>query len=227
MAEIDCEHGLADEPWPRSAAEAKVVQESRRQRVIREDRFDQLERVVGLDAHYSAGGRVVWAAAALMTLPALELEESTLVCCQTPFPYVPGFLSFRETPAMLAALRMLPTQPDFLFVDGQGIAHPRRFGLACHVGVLADIPTIGVAKSRLIGTYDDPGSERGARAVLKHRDEVIGAVIRTRRQTRPLFVSVGHRISLETAIKQVLTCSPRFRLPEPIRAADRLSRAHD
>ena len=128
---------------------------------------------------------------------------------------------------MLAALKMLSTRPDLLFIDGQGIAHPRRFGLACHVGVLTDIPTIGVAKSRLVGTHDEPGIERGAKAVLKHRDEVVGAVIRTRRQTRPVFVSVGHRISLKTAIRQVLACSPRFRLTEPIRAADRLSRARD
>jgi deoxyribonuclease V len=227
MVEVDRGDGLADEPWPRSPAEAKVVQESLRKRVIREDRFDRLESVAGLDAHYGGDGRVVWAAAALMTPPTLELEESALVCCQTPFPYVPGFLSFRETPAMLAALKMLPAKPDLLFIDGQGVAHPRRFGLACHVGVLADIPTIGVAKSRLIGTHDEPGIERGAKAALKHRDEVIGAVVRTQRQTHPLFVSVGHRISLETAIKQVLACSPRFRLAEPIRAADRLSRTHD
>ncbi|MGA2843748.1 MAG: endonuclease V [Steroidobacteraceae bacterium] len=129
-----------------------------------------------------------------------------------------------STPAITEALNQLSKRPDLLLVDGQGLAHPRRFGLACHLGVLADVPTIGVAKSRLIGTYEEPGIERGAWSPLTDGGETIGAVLRTRRAVRPVFVSVGHRISLQTAIDLVLRCTGQFRLPEPIRAADRLSR---
>lgn len=128
--------------------------------------------------------------------------------------------------AITKALNQLSKRPDLLLVDGQGLAHPHRFGLACHLGVLADVPTIGVAKSRLIGTYEEPGIERGAWSPLTDGGETIGAVLRTRRAVRPVFVSVGHRISLRTAIDLVLRCTSQFRLPEPIRAADRLSRHH-
>jgi deoxyribonuclease V len=127
---------------------------------------------------------------------------------------------------MLAVLEVLSTKPDLLLIDGQGLAHPRRFGLACHVGVLADIPAIGVAKSQLVGTYEEPGLERGSWSPLLDRGETVGSVVRTRRAVRPVFVSTGHRVSLQTAVKLVLELAPRHRLPEPIRLADRLSRMH-
>ncbi len=139
---------------------------------------------------------------------------------------MPGLLSFREAPALLAALACLSRAPDLLFIDGQGLAHPRRLGLASHVGVLADLPAIGVAKSRLIGTFDPPAPEKGAAAPLIDKGETIGAVVRSRAGVRPLFVSIGHHISLDAAVDLVLEAAPRYRLPEPTRLADRLSRMH-
>lgn len=182
--------------------------------------------VAGLDAHYQPCRSLVWGAAALMAWPDLELVESALDCRALDFPYVPGLLSFREAPALLAALGSLSRRPDLLFVDGQGVAHPRRFGLASQVGVLADLPTIGVAKSHLSGRYEPPCEEKGASSLLFDRNEVIGAALRTRAHTRPVFVSVGHRIGLDAALSLVLCASPRYRIPEPIRLADRISRMH-
>lgn len=209
---------------PPSPVEARQLQEQLRGQVITEDRLSGVQRVAGVDAHFSVGH--VWAAIVVMSLPDLATVGSALVDGPLDFPYLPGLLSFREAPAILDALSQLSQQPDLLLIDGQGLAHPRRFGLACHVGVLGNVPTIGVAKSRLIGTYQEPGIERGAWSELVDRGETIGAVLRTRRAVRPVFVSVGHRISLKTAIDLVLRCTSHFRLPAPIRAADILSRQH-
>ncbi len=208
--------------WPRSPEEARELQQRLRGRVVATDKLGVVREVAGVDAYYRADQ--VWAAAVVMRLPNLAVVADALVCRPLAFPYVPGLLSFREAPAILDALERLPAKPDLLLVDGQGLAHPRRFGLACHVGVLADVPTIGVAKSRLIGTYEEPGLERGAWSPLTDGRDTIGAVLRTRRTVRPVFVSIGHRVSLPTAIDLVLRCTGRVRLPEPIRAADRLSR---
>jgi deoxyribonuclease V len=164
------------------------------------------------------------AAAVTLSLCDLEPEESAVVCRPLAAPYVPGFPCRRSAPAALAALERLRIRPDLLFGDRQGLAHPRRFGLACHIGLLSEIPAIGVAKSRLLGRFEPPGLDRGDWTPLVHDDETIGAVLRTRSQTRPVFVSVGHCISLRTAVDFVLRCAPAFRLPEPIRLADRLSR---
>jgi len=141
----------------------------------------------------------------------------------TRFPYVPGLLSFREGPGVLAAIARLTTPPDLILYDGQGIAHPRRLGIASHLGVLLDIPGIGVAKSRLIGQHATPGEEKGDWAPLLDKGERIGAVLRSRRGCLPLYVSTGHRVSLETAIALVLACTPRYRLPETTRQAHRLA----
>jgi deoxyribonuclease V len=149
------------------------------------------------------------------------IEEQTAVRT-VRFPYVPGLLSFREAPAVLAAIRKLRQTPDVLILDGQGQAHPRRMGLASHVGLLADIPTVGCAKSRLCGTFVDPSAERGSRADLMDEDEIIGAVVRTRAGTRCVFVSVGHRVTLDDAVSLVLACCTRYRLPEPTRLAHQL-----
>ncbi len=140
------------------------------------------------------------------------------------FPYVPGYLSFREIPAVLAVLERLTVRPDVILCDGQGIAHPRRCGLASHLGVVSGLPTIGVAKSRLVGDHDEPGLNRGDWVPLMDKGEIIGAVLRTRTGVKPIYVSIGHRVGLETAIRLVLACTPRFRLPETTRAADRLSK---
>ena len=210
--------------WTRSVAQARLLQEQLHRLVVTDDRLGEVRRVAGVDAHYGAGQ--VWAAVVVMSFPDLAVVESALVHRAITFPYVPSLLSFREAPATLEALHRLSKKPDLLLVDGQGLAHPRRFGLACHVGVLSDTPTIGVAKSRLVGTYQEPGIKRGAWSPLVDRGETIGAALRTRDAVRPLFVSVGHRVSLKTAIKFVLHCAGRYRLPEPLRAADRLSRQH-
>lgn len=216
--------GLHD--WPKTTAEARADQDRLRARVETKDRLGAVDLIAGLDAHYAPRLGLAWGAAAVVRASDLTLVESALACTPLDFPYIPGFLSYREAPALLIALATLRTRPDLLLVDGQGIAHPRRVGLACHVGVLADLPTIGVAKSRLCGKHDEPGPIRGARTPLMDGEEVIGAVLRSRTNTRPLYVSSGHRVSLETAVDWVLRCAPRYRLTEPIRLADRLSRAH-
>jgi deoxyribonuclease V len=212
---------------PHSIREARALQESLRHRVTAEGSPRAIRFVAGLDAHYQTDAGLAWGAAAVLAWPSLELVESALACRPLDFPYVPGLLSFREAPALLAALACLSRRPDLLFVDGHGIAHPRRFGLASHVGVLADLPTIGVAKSRLIGRFAPPSQEKGASSPLTDADEVIGAVLRTRARVRPVFVSVGHRIGLQAALALALQATSRYRIPEPIRLADRLSRMHD
>jgi deoxyribonuclease V len=213
-----------EQSWPRTLAEARLLQERLRGQVVTKDQLGAVQRVAGVDAHYTVDG--VWAAIAVMTFPDLVLVQSAVIRRLPAFPYVPGLLAFREAPAILEVLNRLSEKPDLLLVDGHGLAHPRRFGLACHLGVLGDVPTIGVAKSRLVGTYQEPGIERGVWSELVDHGETIGAVLRTRSAVRPVFVSVGHRISLTTAIDLVLRCTGRFRLPEPIRAADSLSRKH-
>ena len=150
------------------------------------------------------------------------MVEQAAVRCRARFPYVPGLLSFRESPAGLTAWGRLRTRPDCLICDGHGYAHPRRFGLACHFGLLVELPTIGCAKSLLVGEYREPGARRGSVAELVHQGEVIGVALRTRQAVSPVFVSVGHQISLLAAVRTVLACSPKYRIPEPIRQAHAL-----
>ena len=199
------------------------MQQRLRGEVISEDRLGLVRVIGGVDTWSEPACNRIWAAAVALRLCDLELLESAVVCQPIVAPYIPGFLALREAPAVLAALRCLRMHPDLLFVD-EGLAHPHRFGLACHIGLLAAVPTIGVAKSRLLGRYQPPGPNRGAWTPLVDDGETVGAVLRTRSDTRPVFVSVGHRLSLRTAIDYVLRCAPAFRLPEPIRLADRLSR---
>jgi deoxyribonuclease V len=143
---------------------------------------------------------------------------------ETPFPYIPGLLSFREAPVILKALGQLPQPPDLIFIDGQGIAHPRRLGIASHIGVLTGLPTIGVAKSVLCGQYKDPGFKKGQMEPLVHKGEKIGTALRSRDNVKPLFISPGHKISHESAAKLVLRCLTKYRLPEPTRIADKFSK---
>jgi deoxyribonuclease V len=181
-----------------------------------------LRFIAGVDLAFTRDGRHCLAGVVLWDLEDALVVEERVGTAPLTFPYVPGLLSFRESPAVLAALRKLRQTPDCIMCDGHGFAHPRRFGLACHVGVLCDVPTIGCAKSRLIGDHRAPGSKRGSRADLTDAGEVIGTVLRTRDGVRPVFVSIGHRMDLRTAERVVLDCAIRYRLPEPTRRADRL-----
>lgn len=213
--------GLSDLAWPDTTGEARSLQERLRRRVVRRDELGPVRRVAGVDAAYPEGRTRVRAAAVVLELPTLELVERSVASGAPSFPYVPGYLSFRELPTVLEALAGLSCRPDVVLCDGHGYAHPRRSGLACHLGVLADVPSVGVAKSRLVGTYTMPPAEKGAWTPLLDDDEVIGAVVRTRAAVKPVFVSVGHRVSLETAVELTLRCTGRYRLPEPTRWADR------
>lgn len=210
--------------WDLSPAEAVALQRELAPRVVMRDELPvDVRRVAGVDVGFEDAGRITRAAVAVLDADTLEVTERALVRVPTTFPYVPGLLSFREIPGVLAALETLRVPPDLILCDGQGRAHPRRFGIACHLGVITGLPTIGVAKSRLVGSYDEPSAERGARAALRDRGEIIGTVLRTRGGVAPLFVSVGHKVSLATAEQWVLRLAPRFRLPETTRAAHRLA----
>ncbi len=210
-------------PWDVTPTEARAIQERLRGLVESRDRLENIQRVAGVDVGFKESGRITRAAVALLRFPSLELEEQAIVQQPTRFPYVPGLLSFREIPAVLEAMMQLENQPDLLLCDGQGIAHPRRFGIACHLGLLTDTPAIGVAKSRLIGSHPAVPEEKGSWVPLMDRDEQIGAVLRTRKRVNPLYISPGHRISLESAIHYVLACTTRYRLPETTRWAHRLA----
>lgn len=176
-----------------------------------------------MDVAFPERGRTAQAAAALFRLPELEPIEHAVARRPVTLPYIPGLLSFRELPAVIAALQALSRCPDLVLCDGQGIAHPRRLGVAAHLGVISGLPTIGVGKSRLLGRHADPGREKGDRVALLDGDERIGTVLRTRTGVRPVYVSPGHRVDFEDACRWVLACTGRYRLPEPIRMADRLA----
>jgi deoxyribonuclease V len=209
--------------WTLVPSEAIALQERLRTRVVREDRLGEVRTVAGVDVGFEDDGRTARAAVAVLALPRLELAERAVARVPVRFPYVPGLLSFREAPAVLAAFERLQTAPDLILYDGQGIAHPRRFGIASHVGLLLDRPTIGVAKSRLVGEHRAPPGRRGAWVPLVDAGEVIGAVLRSRAGVAPLYVSIGHRLSLETAVRWVMACVTRYRLPETTRWAHRLA----
>ena len=222
--------------WDLSPRDAIALQKALAGAVVRSDRFGPggrraIRRVAGVDAAFADGGRVIRAAAVMLDYPGLGVTGQVVVERPTAFPYVPGLLSFREVPALLEAVAQLPTMPDLILCDGHGYAHPRRFGLACHLGLWLDVPTIGVAKSRLTGAHDEPGPARGDVARLlaargARPGERIGAVLRTREKVKPVYVSAGHRVSLRTAVALTLACATRYRLPEPTRLADKLSKAH-
>lgn len=214
--------------WDLAPREAIALQVRLRERVERADRLGPVRRVAGVDVGFEDDGRVTRAAVAVLGYPGLALVERAIVRVPTRFPYVPGLLSFREVPAVLAAFEQLRTAPDLILYDGQGIAHPRRFGIASHVGLLLDCPSIGVAKSRLVGAHRMPADRRGAWAPLvdageTRGTETIGAVLRTRKGVKPLYVSIGHRVSLETAVRWTLACCTKYRLPETTRWAHRLA----
>lgn len=209
--------------WDVTPEEARHIQDAGRALVVAEDRLGPIARVAGIDVGFEQDGRIARAAIAVLAFPSLAPLESVSARRPVAFPYVPGLLSFREIPVVLDALGRLRPPPDLLVCDGQGLAHPRRFGLACHLGVLTGLPSIGAAKSRLLGTHAALPPERGAWIPLVDKGETIGAVLRTRAGVAPLYVSIGHRVSLATAIRLVLACCPRYRLPETTRRAHRLA----
>jgi deoxyribonuclease V len=210
-------------PWDLSIEQARALQSQLATRVSAENGFDPgaVRTVAGVDVGFP-GGRAR-AAVVVLSFPALEPLDCARAEMEVPFPYVPGLLTFREGPVVLAALEQLGTWPDLFLFDGQGIAHPLRVGLAAHLGVLLDWPSIGCAKSRLTGTHAEPGNDVGDWAPLVDGAETIGAVLRTRRGVRPVYVSVGHQVDLPTAIEFVLRCTRGYRLPETTRWAHKVA----
>jgi deoxyribonuclease V len=211
-------------PWNLTPKQAIELQKQLAPGVIRKStlKINRVRTIAGIDTAYREG--VGCAAVVVLQFEDLKTVESKTATRPIDFPYVPGLLSFREGPLILEALNKLKSAPDLLMFDGQGIAHPRRFGIASHIGLLADIPAVGCAKTRLVGKYQDPDVAMGNFSYLRDDDNTIGAVVRTRSRVKPVFVSTGHRVNLGDSIKLVLRCSNGFRLPEPIRRADKLSR---
>ncbi|MDA8387545.1 MAG: deoxyribonuclease V [Nitrospiraceae bacterium] len=202
----------------KDAAEARALQRSLTKRIRIVPLAGKPRFVAGADAAFLDG--LVLAAACLFTFPEMELVETSTAVLEVRFPYVPGLLSFREGPAVIRAVRGLKRRPDLLFLDGQGIAHPAGMGLASHIGLLLDMPTIGCAKSRLVGDYREPGRTKGSRTPLLYKGERVGSVLRTKDGVRPVFISPGHRMDFEDSVRMALSCSKGFRIPEPTRAAD-------
>ena len=212
-----------DTNWRLTPREAVRMQALLRDRVRLRRPRRRPRLVAGADVAYDLERKIAHAGVIVFALPGLEEIERQGASRPLTFPYVPGLLSFRESPSILDAFDRLTAHPDLILVDGHGLAHPRRFGIACHLGVELELPTIGIGKSRLGGEHREPGLPRGCRTQLKHKGEVIGTVLRTRDGVKPIYVSIGHRVDLETAVKYVLRCARRYRLPEPIRAADQLA----
>ncbi|RMH58785.1 MAG: endonuclease V [Bacteroidetes bacterium] len=211
-------------PWDLTPREAIALQRDLAPLVRETPLPHPVRTIAGIDV--SIRGDRAQAAIAVLRLPDLHLVDEVLWRAEVPFPYVPGLLSFREIPVILPALERLHVRPDVLMTDSQGRAHPRRFGLACHLGVLLDWPTLGVAKTRLTGRHGPLGPEKGARTPLlaPDADETLGMVLRTRANVHPVYVSVGHRMTLADAVELTLACAPRYKIPEPTRQAHRLSR---
>lgn len=218
---------MKTEPFtvPATEAEAIAEQDRLRPRVRAEGRAPEpLRLIAGLDVAYAVDESCVAGAVSVLDAESLEVVETVTVLRPVEFPYVPGLLAFREIPALLDALGRLEHAPDVLVCDGYGLAHPRRFGLACHLGVLTDLPTLGVAKTAFIGAFQEPAAERGATSDLVDADEVVGRVLRTQSGVKPVFVSTGHRLALDAATDLALRLAPRYRLPETTRRADHASR---
>jgi deoxyribonuclease V len=215
--------------WPRDEAEAVAEQDRLRGSVRTEGELRDARWVAGVDVAYGNESPLVAAAVVVLDAKTLEPVEQRTAVGTAQFPYVPGLLAFRELPTLIEALRLLERVPDVFVCDGYGIAHPRRFGLASHLGVLTGVPSLGVGKTAFIGRYDEPGNERGDYADLVDegrdgRPEVIGRVLRTQHATKPVYVSIGHAVTLDAASDLVLRLALRYRLPETTRAADRLCR---
>jgi deoxyribonuclease V len=221
QAKCDYKHG-----WVLSPSEAIKIQESLRSKVLISPLSDKnINLIAGVDVGLPRGRNFARAAIAILSYPMMELIEQATAELPVTFPYIPGMLSFRELPVILAALEQLQNHPDVYIVDGHGYAHPRRFGLACHLGIWLDQPTIGCGKSILVGDSMELKNAAGSLAPLRDGEETIGAALRTRKGIKPVYVSVGHRVDIQSAIQITLRCGRGFRLPEPIRWAHRLASA--
>jgi len=210
-------------PWDVSPKEAVKIQHALQEHVKLEDHFGKIRTVAGVDVGFEENNTVTRAAIAVLDFETLELVETAIARRPTTFPYVPGLLSFREIPTVLEAMLELTAVPDLLLCDGPGIAHPRRFGIAAHLGLLVDIPAIGVAKSRLTGTHEEVPLEKGNFVPLMDKEEQIGVVLRTRTNVKPLYISPGHRVSIKSSHELVMKCVTKYRLPETTRHAHRLA----
>ncbi|MDN5871969.1 MAG: deoxyribonuclease V [Nitrococcus sp.] len=215
----------AGHDWAVTPKQAIALQRKLAAQVLLRPGPKNVRCVAGVDAGFADHGRTARAAVVVLSFPRLAPLEIQTAFEPAPFAYIPGLLSFRELPAILRALEKLAALPDLVLCDGQGIAHPRRFGIAAHLGVVTGLPTIGVGKSRLIGDYQEPGPEKGCVVPLIDAQERIGSVVRTRTAVRPLFISPGHRTDYASAVQWTLACTTRYRLPEPIRMADRVASA--
>jgi deoxyribonuclease V len=216
---------LALHPWRVSYREAVTIQESLRPRLRIEPLGRSVRLVAGTDVACSQATHRLYAAVVVVALPSLEVVEAAVAACRARFPYIPGLFSFREIPPLLKALRKLKCEPDALLFDGHGLAHPRRFGLACHAGLLLGKPSVGCAKSRLVGEYRAVGPRRGDTSDLRLDGALVGAVLRTRDGVAPVFVSPGHRVDVASAVTLVLAATGRYRIPEPIRLAHQATNA--
>ena len=210
---------MANFQWPSTFSEAIALQRELATRVRCEDDGSPIRTIGGIDVSTPAHSDEGFAAIVVLSFPDLQVQEVAHARMTMPFPYIPGLLSFRESPVVLRAWKELKIQPDLLMIDGQGRAHPRRLGIACHLGLMLDRPAIGCAKSRLIGTHEAVGWERGSQAALLDHGELVGYVVRTKDRVNPVYVSCGHRISPESAVNWVLASAQRYRLPEPTRQA--------
>jgi len=206
--------------WNLTPREAIRLQERLRDRVVLEDRFDRIRLVAGADLAFDPETNEAVAGVIVYRFPELTEVERRMARRKLRFPYVPGLLSFRESPVLLAAFARLRADPDLIVIDGHGRAHPRLFGIACHIGVLFDRPALGCAKSLLVGEYKEPGAEAGSTSPLVFRAERVGVVLRSRQGVKPIYVTQGHRVSLDTAVKLVRQCLDGFRIPKPTREAD-------
>jgi deoxyribonuclease V len=209
--------------WNLTPKEAIQLQRKLKDQVKTHLTLRNPQHIAGVDVAYIREKEQSVATVVVVSCADFETVESAVAKMKTPFPYIPGLLSFREIPAILKALEKLSNLPDLILVDGHGQAHPRRFGIAAHLGLWLKHPTIGIGKSRLCGEFRQPGKNKGSCTDLIHKGEVIGRVLRTRTGVQPVFVSVGYGLPLKECVHWTLAMTPRFRLPEPIRRADRLS----
>jgi deoxyribonuclease V len=209
-------------PWNVSPEEAVEIQKQLQSHVNLKNRLKSIHNVAGADVSCSLVDETCWAGLVVVRYPGLEPVEERWARARVSFPYVPGLLSFREIPILISAFAKLKTMPDVILCDGQGVAHPRGMGLATHLGLLVNCPTIGCAKSLLVGSYSGLGEDKGSTADLDHKGRVIGAAVRTRKGVKPVFISAGNNISLKQSLRVVFRCCPRYRVPEPIRMAHNL-----
>ena len=210
-------------PWNVSPKEAIEIQNKLRSRIVIAPFKKDVKKIAGVDASYSKRDQTMWAAVVVMDMQSLQTIEKGWYREVVRYPYIPGLLSFREIPTILNALKGLKDEPDLILCDGQGIAHPRRMGIAAHLGLILDMPTIGCAKNLLIGYSKAPPDKKGSFTYIRYKKEIVGASLRTREGVKPVYISPGYGIDLEDSISIIMRCITKYRLPEPIREAHRLS----